>query len=424
MGSRFAGLTTRGRSFVAAGAAVFGIGFGLGQNALLSLGALLILLPLLSSLAVGRARYRVRSARTVAPGRAQAGQRARVTVAVDNVSRFPTGLLLAEDTVPYSLGARPRFVLERIQPGGRRELSYELQLSERGKFVIGPLLVRVADTFGLVEFTRSFAEQSTLLVTPPVTALPRMALAGSWLGEGGAKASTAAAAGEDDVVPRAYRDGDELRRVHWRSTARHGALMVRREEQRWRNRAVLLLDARASAHAGARAGSSFEFAVGAAASIGVHLAREGIDGQFLTDSGAAPAPGRFEDVLLDALAVIRPSRSPDLTRGLAATPSGLGGLLIAVCGRLSPAHARQLASARKGDSPALAVLLAVSTWAADRPGAELADETRPAATVLAGAGWRVITVGAHSSLADAWGELNRPAAPPGGAPRRPAETPR
>ncbi len=80
--------------------------------------------------------------------------------------------------------------------------------------------------------------------------LPRAVVAGSWMGDGDGTTRAAAAAGEDDVIPRAYRDGDELRRVHWRSTARYGELMVRREEQRWRNRAMLLLDTRRGAHSG------------------------------------------------------------------------------------------------------------------------------------------------------------------------------
>ncbi len=102
-----------------------------------------------------------------------------------------------------------------------------------------------------------------------------------------------AAVGDDDVIPRAYRNGDELRRVHWRSTARYGELMVRREEQRWQDRAVLLLDSRRSAHTGSGPSSSFEFAVSAAASVGVHLARQGLDGHLLTDSWPA---GRVVDV--------------------------------------------------------------------------------------------------------------------------------
>src|SRR5262249_58920391 len=100
---------------------------------------------------------------------------------------------------------------------------------------------------------------AALVVTPAVTPLPPTALAVSWLGEGDARASTAAAAGEDDVVPRAYRDGDELRRVHWRSTARYGELMVRREEQRWRNRAVLFLDTPLTAPGRRRPGPSLQY---------------------------------------------------------------------------------------------------------------------------------------------------------------------
>jgi len=55
--------------------------------------------------------------------------------------------------------------------------------------------------------------------------------------------------------------------------------MVRREEQRWQDRAVVILDSPAEAPMPEPGpSSSFEFAVSAAASIGVHLARSGLDG--------------------------------------------------------------------------------------------------------------------------------------------------
>ena len=292
---------------------------------------------------------------------------------LENVSRLPTGLLLAEDAVPYALGTRPRYVLNGIERGGSRELSYPLRSDLRGKFVVGPLEIRIADAFGLVELGRSFSSRTTFVVTPKVVPLPRAVVTGSWLGDGDGRARSAAAAGEDDVVPRAYRDGDELRRVHWRSTARYGELMVRREEQQWRNRVLLLLDTRRGAHAGSGAASSFEFAVSAAASIGVHLAREGLDGQLITDTGALSAPGIFEDVLLNSLAVIRPSRGHDLSPGLAAL-RGASGLIIAVTGRLSAGAARQLAASRRDAGPAIALLLAVSTWSG--PGAGSAGPGR------------------------------------------------
>jgi uncharacterized protein (DUF58 family) len=408
------GFTTRGKSFLAAGLTIAVIGLGVGERPLVSVGLAVLVLPLLAGLATGRARYRIRCLRTVAPSRVPAGQHATVSLRLENISRLPTGLLLAEDTVPYPLGSRPRFVLERIEQGGARELSYPIQSGTRGRFTIGPLQVRVADAFGLVELSHSFAERTTLVVTPAITPLPRTALAGSWHGEGSGRTRTAAIAGEDDVVPRAYRDGDELRKVHWRSTARHGELMVRREEQRWRNRAVLLLDTRASAHAGTGAGSSFEFAVSAVASIGVHLARAGLDGQLITDRGAASAPGRFEDILLDSLAVIKASRGTELTHGIDAMHGQAGGLLVAVAGRLTPAQARKLAASRRDAGTAMALLLAVPTWAATPGGPVTLDETDGTAAILRAAGWRAVTVSANTPLGAAWERLHHSASLPTG----------
>jgi uncharacterized protein (DUF58 family) len=442
MRSLLAGFTIRGTSFLAAGVAAALAGLLLGERDLVSVGALLIALPLLATLAASRARYRLSCVRSIVPPRVPAGQTARVSLRLANVSRLPTGLLLAEDTVPFALGTRPRYVLNGIERGGTRELSYPLRSDLRGKFTVGPLEIRVADSFGLVELGRSFSTRTTFVVTPRVVPLPRAVIAGSWMGDGDGRTRAAAAAGEDDVIPRSYRDGDELRRVHWRSTARYGELMVRREEQKWRNRVMLLLDTRRGAHTGTGPTSSFEFAVSAAASIGVHLARDGLDGQLITDSGAVATAGLFEDVLLDSLAVIKPSRGSDLGGGTAALRTGSSGLVIAIVGQMSAGVARQLAASRRDAGPAVALLLAVSTWA-DGPARDRAavaghsdgngqgaaaqdggngsgpqpaagkarsrqagrDETSAAAAVLRAAGWRVVSVDASTSLAAAWQQL-------------------
>jgi uncharacterized protein (DUF58 family) len=220
--SWLAAFTTRGTSFLAAGFAAAVTGLFLGERDLVSVGVLLLVLPLFSALAAGRARYRLSCVRSISPPRVAAGQTAQVRLRLENVSRLPTGLLLAEDAVPYALGARPRYVLNGIERGGSRELSYPLRSDLRGKFMVGPLEIRIADAFGLVELGRSFSACTTFVVTPKVIPLARAVVNGSWLGDGDGRSRAMAAAGEDDVVPRAYRDGDELRRVHWRSTARYG----------------------------------------------------------------------------------------------------------------------------------------------------------------------------------------------------------
>src|SRR5450755_1034641 len=173
MRSVLAGFTTRGTSFLAAGIAAFIAGLIIGNHTLVSVGAVLFLLPLLSGLAAGRARYRLSCVRAISPGRIPAGHTARVTLRLENVSRLPTGLMLAEDTVPYALGTRPRYVLDGIERGGTRELSYPLRSDLRGKFAIGPLEIRIADAFGLVEVGRSFSSNTMFLVTPKIVPLAR-----------------------------------------------------------------------------------------------------------------------------------------------------------------------------------------------------------------------------------------------------------
>ena len=360
--SLLAGMTTRGTSFLAAGAASAVAGYLLGERGLFCVGIALLALPLLAAAAARRGQYRLATSRTVSPPRVPAGHTATVTLRLDNVSRVATGLLMAEDTVPYALGSRPRYVLDKIERGGVRELTYPLRSDLRGKFEIGPLQLRVADSFGLVELTRSLSGRTTFVVTPRVVPLARTVISRSWAGEGNGRARLTSTAGEDDVIPRAYRDGDEFRRVHWRSTARYGELMVRREEQRWRNKAAVFLDSRSVAHAGSGAASSFEAAVSAAASVSVHIAQEGLTGQFISDSEVIRSVPFFQDRVLDMLAVIRPSARRGLTQSLKELRASGAGVIIAVLGKLSVAEAQQLAICRADGSQGIALMLDVSSW--------------------------------------------------------------
>lgn len=390
-------LTTRGRSFVAAGVAAAACGLLIPEPDLLRIGVLLIVLPLIAAFGAGRARYRLSCVRRLSSARVPAGQPTQVSIRLANVSRLRTGLLLAEDTVPYALGSRPRFVMDGIGAGGSREFRYQVRPDTRGRYTIGPLQVRVADAFGLVSIGRAFTSTSTLTVTPRIIPLSRPPLAGNWLGDSEHGRRSISASGEDDVAPRAYQTGDGLHRVHWRSTARYGELMVRREEQYWRNTASLFLDTRRTAHL---RGSSFELAVTAAASIGVHLAGEGFDARLVTETGELPRQGSFRDTLLDTLAVIRQSRESSLSAGIDALTVA-GGQIVAVLGVLTPEQATQFAAARRGTAQAMALLLVPEDYPAERNPATSSTQ------ILTSAGWRVATVSDSARLPVVWNELHK-----------------
>ena len=280
-----AGLTARGRAFVAAGATAVVCAILLGQDALTRVGVLLVALPLLTAYLIGRSRYRLALVRTVSPQLVTAGQPAQVQLEITNEGRTPTGVLLLEDHVPYVLGTRPRFVVEGIGHGWHRSVTYQVRSDLRGRFEIGPMTVRVADPFGLVELGRAFQTTVPLTVTPRTVVLPTIPLTGAWTGSGDNRPRAFATGSAEDVTVREYRRGDDLRRVHWRSSARTGELMVRREEQPWQSRATLFLDNRRLAHRGRGAASSLEHAVSAAASVAVHLARRGFVVRLVTADG-------------------------------------------------------------------------------------------------------------------------------------------
>ncbi|MFF2011336.1 DUF58 domain-containing protein [Streptomyces sp. NPDC058195] len=410
------GLTTRGRSFLAAGIAAAVCAYVLGQADLLRVGLLLSVLPLLCVMVLVRTRYRVTGTRRLTPSRVPAGTEARVHLRVENVSRVPTGLLMLQDRVPYVLGPRPRFVLDRMEAGGRREVSYRVRSDLRGRYPLGPLQLRLSDPFGMCELTRSFSAHDTLVVIPRTEPLPPVRLAGEAPGYGEGRQRSLALAGDDDVIPRGYRHGDDLRRVHWRSTARYGELMVRREEQPQRARCTVLLDTRRHAYQGAGPDSAFEWAVSGAASALTHMLERGFAVRLLTDdgtsvpgegtggfAGSAQESAEQAGLMLDTLAVVGHSGGGGLSRAYDVLRGGSEGLLIAFFGDLDEEQAAVAARMRQRSGGAVAFVLDSADWGqGDLPPAGSGTASEERLRLLRDAGWTVLAVRPGTGLADYW----------------------
>jgi uncharacterized protein (DUF58 family) len=402
------GLTTRGRCCLAAGAALLLSGFVLGQRDLLRVGVFLAVLPLVAVAVVARTRYRLACSRRLEPRRVEAGRAATVRLHLDNVSRLPSGVMLMEDALPYTLGGRPRFVLDRVEPQGARDVSYPARSEVRGRFEVGPLSVRLTDPFGLCELTRAFASVDELVVTPVVSPLPAVRLGGDWAGGGDSTSRAVATSGADDVATRQYRHGDDRRRVHWRSTARVGELMVRSEEQPFQNRATLLLDGRTAAHRGDGPASSFEWSVSAIASIGVALTHAGFALSMVRETAEQVGPAGVplsEGLLLDQLATVQTSPASDLDAvAERLRRGGVGGVLVAVLGDCTLEQAERLARVRASSAGCIAVLVDTDSWVAGPAAARAAARERhtAASAVLGAAGWRVLPVEHGTTLASVW----------------------
>lgn len=394
---RLGALTLRGRAFVAAGITAVVCAIAFGQDALTRVGTLVLALPIIASLLVVRRRVAPEVQRVVTPATARVGEVAQVRVAV--TGRSGGADLHAEETLPYALGARPRYLLEGLGGAWRRDLVYQVRPELRGVYDLGPLQLSATDPFGLVEQRSEAGGTARLVVTPRVLPLPAIPLTGGWQGGGEHRPQSFAAGSSEDASVREYRRGDDLRRVHWRSSARLGELMVRREEQPWEAQAVVLMDDRLLAHRGQGAASSLESAVVAAASIVTHLEQHGYTVRLATAGGPVAVGAAAAMRHLAALEVS--SRS-----GLEVAWAGdqvRGGVLIAVLGAPVADDTSALRRLRHEAGTALAVVLDVDGWTTPARTAERGD---PGA-VVAGLGWRARTVGPRDRLDTAWRELGR-----------------
>ncbi|HEY0127472.1 MAG TPA: DUF58 domain-containing protein [Blastococcus sp.] len=439
-------LTVRGRAVVTAAVALLLVGALLGERPLVQLAVFTLALPLLSALAVARQRFRISARRTVVPARVPRGETADVTLEIANADTRTGGLWVLTEQLPGDLGASPTSVVDRLAPGARSQLHYSVHGRRRGRYVLGPVRLRLVDPFGLVERSAVGADSGSLLVVPRVRPLGAGGPAGGLGGGGEGSRRTIAVHGEDDVSTREYRQGDDLRKVHWRATARTGELMVRLEERPWRAQAGLLLDTRARAHliaprarAGAAAtplrpgpagddvppGDSFEWLVEAAASIGTELARRGAVLRAVTDTGElAPTTGHGRlgpDDLLDRLAGLGPSRAPGLGVGVEQLCRAAGdGPVVCLLGAVGPDDVAELIRGRSGPTTDLAVLTDIESWADPMPArgrramsaasrGALSTQREDAATLLRAAGWRVAVARADTTVAEVWATLGGPA---------------
>jgi uncharacterized protein (DUF58 family) len=403
----FSGLTTRGRCLLAAGVAAALCALLLNERDLLRVAVFVIALPVLAAMVAGRARLGLSAQRRVAP-RIPVGEPAQVELALSSHGRLPAGGLLIEDGMPDALGSAPRFVVERVSRHGTVLLRYPISPVMRGVHALGPLVARVTDPFGLAEFGRQLAGHTRLVVVPAVHALTGLPAAGGrGLGDEGA-GRLRLGQGEDDAVVRPFRQGDDLRKVHWRSTARRDELMVRVEEAPWRGGTTVLLDRRSAAHRGSGPAASLEWAVSMAGSVCLHLLRHGHRIRLITEDGALLAGGgdadNSADAVLDALAGLQTSALYDLAH---CRPLRDSQDVIAILGGTTVEAAAELLNSRARATRSRVVLLDVNRWAsAGQADAQpLTPGPDAAARLLGDAGWGVVIAGPHQPMDAVWREL-------------------
>ncbi|GGI04303.1 DUF58 domain-containing protein [Egicoccus halophilus] len=400
-------LTERGLGLSGAGIVLWVAArtFGIPELQMAAVGVFALLVLALSFLLLGSTRLRVE--RLVRPGRLFHDATGEVELTVTNTSRLPTATLALRDRVPATLSSQTTTVVGPLRGGARTTVRYPVRGLQRGRFDVGPLTVSLRDPFGVVARRRVIGDPATLTVYPPVWRLPDGVPIGGATSSGGEGRPRPQPSGEDLANVREYVRGDDLRTVHWASTAHRGKLMVRQAESPQDPRVVLLLDVRRARHRGQGPSSSFETAVSAAASITYHVSARGrqvalVDRPLL----AGPLVLPWQQ-WLERLADAEPDEV-DLTALLQQVARGTAGdgTLVVVSTVPEPAELRLLVRAGRGFSTRIAVLVDAASHAG-RPDVEVARAVAASAAALRAAGWRVTVVAAGDRFDDRWQELLR-----------------
>ena len=238
-------------------------------------------------------------------GHLEVGGQAELVLVLTNPGNRSTrrgriGLTLGQAAVMAPLPA--------LAPGQNHQIRLKLEARSRGVIDLGPVTMEAGDPLGLIRRRRILAGARKLYIHPRTVALPPL--------EAGLERDLEGDPGpgivDDDLefhALRPYAPGDDMKRVHWLSTARAGTLMVRQYEPTLRTRTELILDGQAASY---RNADEFELAVEIYASLGCRCL---LDGRWLqarapepddSDAHGTTLPTEDPRSFLDACSAIHP----------------------------------------------------------------------------------------------------------------------
>lgn len=288
---------------------------------------------------IGRTEYDVNL--DLARTRVVVGERAVGALTLANPGT--RAILPSRIVLPVGNG-RGEFGIQRLAPGEKAEELFAIPTQRRGVVKVGPVSVVRGDPLGLFERAHRRDEPVDLFVHPQTVLFDGQSLGFLRDLEG----LPATDLSRDDVSFHAlneYQPGDDLRHVHWRSTARTGIMMVRQYEETRRSHFVIGLSRSSGDYA---SGGDFELGISVAGSVGLRALRDSqrVD---VRVQGRELRAGTGKQ-LLDSLAGVEPTKPrdggiADLSGVIAATLP-LASVVVLVCGSKVAGEDLRIACAR------------------------------------------------------------------------------
>lgn len=334
-----ASITVVGRWALGSAVVAAAAGFWLGWVELLAVACVLAACLLAAiGFVLGRPAYRVSV--DLASLRVVVGERASGALTVTGAGQRSTAPSRVELPVGAAVAA---FAIPRLDPGVSREESFTIPTKRRAVLRLGPVRSVRRDPLELLRREVVWTEPEEIFVHPKTIRLDNASTGFVRDLEGLATRDLS----NDDVSFHALREyvpGDDLRYVHWRSTARTNRLMIRQFEETRRSQFVIIISTRSADYAD---DDEFELAISVAASLSRSAQ---VDGKEVTVySTDARLVGPTPVSLLDEYSRIEPTTTgPDLgdRARVVAADSPAASVVALVCGSQVPPEMLRLASVR------------------------------------------------------------------------------
>jgi len=264
--------------------------------------------------------------RRIEPDRVHEGEEARVELRIAARRLRRMARLTLVDPVE-KLGEATFEVGRSVDSGSAR---YQIRCRPRGVYQVGPTILSISDPLELANRRSELGPIDRLVVFPAVEELSGFPMArGRDPSMQASRPEFAQRGGEDFFTLREYLIGDDLRHVHWPSSAKQDELMIKQLETPWKARALIIFDTRKSAYEN---GQCFEQAVKGTASIVRHLAKSGFDAHLWTGGSSVLDVTDYMRVM-ETLALIEPESRRDIRSAASQLrQSGRGGALVLITG--------------------------------------------------------------------------------------------
>jgi uncharacterized protein (DUF58 family) len=189
---------------------------------------------------------------------------------------LPHNLPTEIDSIPEDGMALPDLIKGKIT-----NVKLGLRCNKRGKYLLKGFRVESGFPFGILRSRQTFRQEQAILVYPTFRPLTQLRLpTGRRYQPGGVAMASKLGESFEYLGNREFRDGDNVRDIDWRATARLGRPIVREWVEEYMLRVAVILDTHAPNPGQAE---SFEHAVSLAAAVSDYMARQ----DYLVDLFAA-----------------------------------------------------------------------------------------------------------------------------------------